>query len=147
MGETLDRMNATRAAVYRLKDVQTAIMFEGEEWKPKGVKAPGVSDPTASKAIYRVDELSRLMDSLKAEERELLEFIGTTLRLIQAIRDGLGTKYGDVLEWLYVDCFSWQQIADLYRVSKSTGHEWRTVALDWVDSVGLKNVLRGDFEL
>ena len=147
MGEALDRMHATRAAVERLRDVQTAIMFECEDWKPPGVKVPGISDPTANKAIYRADELTQAMKDLKAEEHELIEFIGTSLRLIQSVRDGLGNAYGNVLEWLYVDCLSWQEIFEHYGVKKSTGHERRVIALDWVDSIGLKEVLRGEYEL
>lgn len=147
MGEAIDRMNATRAAVKRLEDVKLAIMFEGDDWKPPGIKVPGISDPTASKAIYRADELTQVLQSLRTEEHELEEFLGTSLRLIQAVRDGLGIRYGDVLEWLYVDCLTWPAILDMYHVPKSTGHEWRTIALDWIDSVGIKNVLRGECDL
>ena len=87
------------------------------------------------------------MQALKDEERELIEFIGTSLRLIESVRRGLGTSYGDVLEWLYIDCLSWADIWDLYRVPKSTGHERRTIALDWIDSIGLRKVLRGEYDL
>lgn len=147
MGEALDRMHATRSAVVRLSDVQLAIMMECEDWRPPGVKKPGVSDPTANQAIYRADYLANRMESLKQEEHELIEFIGTSLRLLQHIRDGLGKRYGDILEWLYVDCLTWAEIRDTYHVPKSTGDEWRKVACDWVDSLGLKKVLRGEYEL
>ena len=143
-----DRMEQTRRCVRRLDEVKMALMLEGEEWKPAQVKAKaGKSDPTASKAIYRADELPVVMQNLKAEERELIAFIGCSLVLIEAVRVGLGEHYADVLDWMYVDCLSWSEIADLHGVSKSTGSEWRSIAIDWMDSVGIKNLLRGETEL
>ena len=142
-----ERFEATRVAVQRLNDVKTAIMLEGEEWKPEQPKSHGLSDPTARKAIYRADELAQIMDSLYREEHELENYIGTTLALIEAVRKGLGDKYADVLDWLYIDCSSWTYIVDAYGVARSTAFARRNIAFDWIDSVGIRELLRGEYEL
>lgn len=142
-----DRFEATRSAVYRLNDVKTAIMLEGEEWKPSQPKSRGLSDPTARKAIYRADELAQVLENLRHEEHELENYIGTSLALIEAVRKGLGDKYADILEWLYIDCASWTYIIDTYGVKRSTAFFRRGVAFDWIDSIGIRELLRGEYEL
>ena len=143
MGEALERMLATRTAIQRLDDIHLAIMFECEDWKPPTPKRPGIGDPTANKAIYRAEELTQQLKALETEKHELEEYIGTTLRLLERVRDGLGVKYGNILEWLYIDGLTWSEIRLVHGIPKSTGNEWRNVALDWIDSIGIKEVLKG----
>ena len=142
-----DRFIATRAAVQRLEDVKTAIMFEGEDWKPTQPKAKGMSDPTARKAIYRVDELSQVLDNLYKEEHDLEVFIGTTLAIIEAVRVGLGDKYANVLDARYIDCWQWSQVESEYGITRQAGNYLVNVACDWVDSIGFRELLRGETEL
>jgi hypothetical protein len=144
-----ERFEATRAAVQRLTDVQLAIMLEGDEWKPAQphIHTSGTSDPTATQGVYRAETLPRIMGNLKSEEHELINYIGTTLALIESVRAGLGDKYANVLQWLYVDCMTWTQIHEHYGVIRSTGSTWRAIAFDWIDSIGIRELLRGEVEL
>jgi len=143
-----ERFEATRKAIPRLHDVQLAIMYECDDWKPPAVKAhTQTADPTASRAIYRVDELSEKLDALRAEERELEQLIGETLAIIAAVRDGFGEIYATLLEHRYIDVWSWEQIKEEYEIKRTTGYDLINVAFDWIDSVGISRLLRGQHEL
>ena len=141
----------------RLHDIQLLIMYDADDWKPQdGVKtAHSTSDPTAQKAIYNVDELGEKLTALRQEERELQNFIGESLVIISAVRSELGDKYADVLESRYIDGEKWQDIADRFEsnhenrdsVNHRTVQNWAQVAFDWIDSVGVSNLLRGQTEL
>lgn len=143
-----ERFEATRKAIPRLHDVQLAIMYECDDWKPPAVKAhTQTADPTASRAIYRVDELSEKLDALRAEERELTQLIGETLAIIEAVRDGFGEIYANLLEWRYVDQMTWKTIHDDHGIKRDRGRYLLDVAFDWIDSVGVSRLLRGQTEL
>ena len=143
-----ERFERVRAAVYRLHDVQLLIMNGCEDWRPQTVRARRqVPDPTANAAIYHVDQVEKMLRALKAEESELLRTIGAALVIIQGVRDGLGDKYADVLEWRYIDCRTWKYIRDEYGVSRRTGNRRANVAFDWADSIGVTRILAGDLEI
>ena len=143
-----ERFERVRAAVYRLHDVQLLIMNGCEDWRPQTVRARRqVPDPTANAAIYHVDQVEKMLHALKVEESELLRTIGAALVIIQGVRDGLGDKYADVLEWRYIDCRTWEYIRDEYGVSRRTGNRRANVAFDWADSIGVTRILAGDFEI
>lgn len=143
-----ERFERTRKAVKRLTEVQALIMYDCDDWKPPGVKARHeTSDPTANRAIYNVDELAEKLAALRAEERELLQLIGESGTIIEAVRDGLGDKYADVLEARYIDGWNWMQIKDEYEIKRPYGHYLLDVAFDWIDSVGVSRLLRGQIEL
>ena len=137
----------TRDAVRRLDDVHALIMSGCDDWRPDGGRGSGIGDPTAARAIRNVDVLADKLDALRAEERELTDTIGEALALIEAVRDGLGEGYGDVLEARYIDCWQWERVRDDYGIPKSTGHHLLNVAFDWIDSIGIARVLRGEYEL
>lgn len=142
------RFERTRRAVDRLDEVHALIMYDCDDWKPPGIKAHNEqSDPTASRAIYTVDELGVKIEALRAEERELEQLIGESLAIISAVRAGLGDDYADVLEWRYIDNRSFGYIADEYGVSKATAHGRVDIAFDWIDSVGVSRLLRGQTEI
>lgn len=143
-----ERFEATRKAIPRLHDVQLAIMYECDDWKPPAVKAhTQTADPTASRAIYRVDELSEKLDALRAEERELTQLIGETLAIISAVRDGFGEIYANLLEWHYIDGMKWAQISEDSDIKRSTCYYLRDIAFDWIDSVGVSRLLRGEVDV
>ena len=147
-----ERFEATRKAIPRLHDVQLAIMYECDDWKPPAVKAhTQTADPTASRAIYRVDELSEKLDALRAEERELTQLIGETLAIIAAVRAGFNEKYADWLEWRYIDLWTWAQFADELGMEQKKAREkvryWCGVTFDWIDSVGVSRLLRGEVDV
>ena len=143
------RFECARHAVKRLRDVQLAIMYECDDWQPPKVKAGGkqISDPTATRAIYRVDVLGEKLAALQAEESDLLEEIGTALEIIAAVRGGFGEIYAYLLEWRYIDCMKWRDIEADHGYSKSTGCYLLSIAFDWVDSVGVSRLLNGDTEI
>lgn len=143
-----ERFEATRRAIPRLHDVQLAIMYECDDWKPPAIKAhTQTADPTASRAIYRVDELSEKLDALRAEERELTQLIGETLAIIAAVRDGFGEIYASLLDWYYIDMLTWTQISEDSDIKRSTCYYLRDIAFDWIDSVGVSRLLRGEVEV
>lgn len=135
----------TRDAVRRLDDVHALIMSGCDDWRPDGGRGSGIGDPTAAKAIRNVDVLADKLDALRAEERELTDTIGEALALIEAVRDGLGEGYGDVLEWRYIDCCDWKRVQEEHGIKRHIGYYRVNVAFDWVDSIGFARLLRGDY--
>lgn len=133
-----------RSAVARLGDVQALIMSGCDDWHPDSVHAPGISDPTANRAIRNITVLADKLDALRAEEEELTNLIGDSLVVIQGVRDGLGERYAQLLEARYIDCWSWDRVDDEYGIGRSTGHYLLGIAFDWIDSVGIGRLLMGD---
>ena len=141
------RFEQTRRDVRRLDEVNLAIMFCCDDWQPEQVKAHNEqTDVTASRAIYNVDSLEPRMEALRVEQIELQDRIGIAGELIEATRNGLGERYADILEWRYIDLFSWTDIRK-YGIARSTGYELINIACDWIDSVGISKLLHGDYEL
>ena len=138
-----DRFVQTRSAVIELNNIKALIMSDGDDWKPPGVKVHAVSDPTASRAIRNVDEWGEQLAELRKREAELEHFIGTTLAIIEAVRSGLGSDYADILDARYIDCLTWKQMD----IPKSTGKLKVASAFDWVDSIGISRLLRGEVEI
>ena len=137
-----------RLAVARLHEVQIMIMNDCDEWRPPSVSSRhSTPDPTANAAIRRVDELEGKLKNLRAEESDLIDEIGEALVIIRAVRDGLGDKYANVIEWRYIDCMSWDYIKDMYDIAKRTGHNWINIAFDWIDSIGITRIMAGDLEI
>ena len=154
MSGARDRFEHTRDCVKRLKEVQLLIMYECDDWQPPNVKAKGaISDPTATRAIAMVDELSVKLEALKQEESELESFIGESLAIINAVEIGLGEEYAIVLDSRYIDLWKWKDIAKLFTNAKNetvatrTVQNWAQIAFDWIDSVGISRLLKGDTEL
>lgn len=138
-----DRFVQTRSAVVELNNIKALIMSDGDDWKPPGVHVHAVSDPTASRAIRNVDEWGEQLAELRKREAELEHFIGTTLAIIEAVRSGLGSDYADILDARYIDCLTWAQMD----VAKSTGKMKVAIAFDWIDSIGISKLLRGEVEV
>ena len=138
-----DRFVQTRQAVIELNNIKALIMSDGDDWKPPGVKVHAVSDPTASRAIRNVDEWGEQLAELRKRESELEYFIGTTLAIIEAVRDGLGADYADILDARYIDCLTWKQMD----VAKSNGKMKAAIAFDWIDSIGISRLLWEDYEV
>lgn len=143
-----ERFAQTRKAVIELCSIKALIMSGGEDWKPPNVKAQGVSDPTAARAIRNVDELADKLEALRKREAELEEFIGVTLGIIEAVRKGLGEDYARLLEARYIDDLPWKHISDqMQDMTRQRGHYMMNIAFDWIDSLGVARLLRGDYEL
>ena len=143
-----ERFEQTRANVARLNEIKLLIMNGCDDWQPPSVHSKtDISDPTASQAIYNVDTLEGKLAALHAEEDELETFIGETLRIIQAVHDGFGEIYAHLLEWRYIDRRTWTQIHDDYGIKRHAGYDLLDIAFDWIDSIGLTNMLSGNYEL
>ncbi len=142
-----ERFEHVRESVRRLDEVHALIMTGCDDWHPESGKGSGLSDPTANRAIRNVDVLADKLEALRAEEQELTRLIGDALVIIQAVRDGLGEEYGDVLEARYIDCWQWQRVLDDFGIQKSTGHYMLNIAFDWIDSIGVSRLMRGEYEL
>jgi len=142
-----DRFVATRKAIAELDNIHALIMAEGDDWKPPGVKSQGVADPTAAKAIRNVDEWGEQLVELRKREAELEHFIGTTLALIEAVRRGLGDDYAALLDARYIDDEPWAHIEDDHGITRQRGYYLLNIAFDWIDSVGISRLLRGEYEV
>jgi hypothetical protein len=100
-----------------------------------------------------VDEVSEKLEALKQEESELESFIGESLAIINAVEIGLGEEYAIVLDSRYIDLWKWKDIAKLFTNAKNetvatrTVQNWAQIAFDWIDSVGISRLLKGDTEL
>ena len=141
-----ERFQRTKRAVKRLHEVQLQIMYGCDDWKPPQVKTKtDKSDPTANKAIYNVDELGEKLDALRSEESELIELIGTSIAIIAQVRAGFGEIYANLLEWHYIDGQTWTQISEDRNVNRTYCYELVDIAFDWIDSVGISRLLKGDF--
>lgn len=142
-----ERFDRTRDAVGRLDEVHALIMTGCDDWHPESGKGSGLSDPTANRAIRNVDVLAEKLEALRAEEQELTRLIGDSLVIIQAVRDGLGERYGNLLEWRYIDCMSWSLILEEHGIKRYIGYYAVNVAFDWIDSVGVSRLMNGVYEL
>ena len=144
-----ERFNATRRAVKRLNEVHLLIIYDCDDWQPEGVhvRATHTPDPTANRAIFNADERGEMLAALRTEERELTSIIGESLRIIAAVRDGFGEIYATLLESRYIDCATWKEIHDDHGIPKSTGNNLVGIAFDWIDSVGVSRLLKGEVEL
>lgn len=143
-----DRFELLPQAVKRLNEIKLLIMYDCDDWKPLSVRSHSeTSDPTASRAIYAVDELGEKLASLRQEESELEEFIGLSLAILEAVREGFGEIYALLLERRYIDEWKWADIYETYRIKRQKGNYLIDIACDWIDSVGVSRLLRGDNEL
>lgn len=143
-----DRFEQTAKSVKRLNEIKLLLMYECDDWKPPSVRASNeTSDPTANKAIYNVDELGEKLEALRKEESELEEFIGLSIGIIIAVGAGLGEKYANVLEWCYIDGLTLGQISKESGINRTYCYQLVDVAFDWIDSVGISRLIRGENEL
>ena len=143
-----ERFRQTRKSIIRLDEVHALIMYGCDDWKPPQVKTKtDKSDPTANKAIYNVDELSEKLEALRKEETELTDFIGVSLAIIEAVRNGFGEIYALMLERYYIDGWSYERINEEYAILRRRLYYLLDIAFDWIDSVGVSKLLNGDVEL
>ena len=140
-----DRFTQTRQYVIELDTIKARLSEHGEEWQPEQVHVSGTSDPTANQAVYNVDVLGDVLDELRKREAWLENFIGVSLMVIDRVSKGLGEQYASILEQRYIDCLTWKNVS--MGCSVSTGKRMLNVAFDWIDSLGLTKLERGDYEI
>lgn len=143
-----ERFERTRRSVARLNEVKLLIMYGCDDWRPAHIRAKtDKPDPTANEAMRRVDVLGEQLDELKREQDELESFIGVTLTIIAQVRAGFGEIYANLLEWHYIDGRTWTNISEDTGIKRSTCYYLVDIACDWVDSVGVSKLLKGEIEL
>ena len=143
-----ERFVQTRKAIIELDGIKALIMSDGDDWMPPNVHVSGPSDPTAARAIRNVDEWSVQLSELRRREDELESFIGVTLMLIEAVRDGLGNDYAEILDQRYIDGLKWRDVAvNGETISRTKGKSKVAIAFDWIDSVGVSRLLRGEVDV
>lgn len=141
------RFEETRDAIPKLHDIKLQIMY-GDDWKPQQVRAKtDKSDPTANRAIYNVDEREEKLETLRKDERDYEQLIGESLAIIEAVRIGFGEIYATLLEYRYIDVWSWARIYEKFGIKRTTGYDLINVAFDWIDSVGVSRLLRGEVDV
>ena len=139
-----DRFAETRKAIVELESIRARLSEHGDEWRPEGVHVNEISDPTANQAVFNVDVLGDELEQLRQREAELTEFVDVSIRLIGHVKVGLGFEYADLLTKRYIDGLPWSQMGGR---SKSTMKRMVSVSFDWIDSLGVTKILRGDYEL
>jgi hypothetical protein len=140
-----ERFEKTRDAIPRLNDIKLLLMYDCDDWKPPTTRTrTDMSDPTANRAIYNVDERAEKLEALRQEERELETLIGGTLAIISSVRVGFGEIYANLLDWHYIDGQTWTEISEEQDIPRSTCYYLRDIACDWVDSVGVSRLLKGE---
>lgn len=141
------RFEQTRQAVVELDNVKALIMSGGDEWLPPGVRSSAISDPTASRAIRNVDELQERLKSLRQRESELESFIGVSLGVIEAVRKGFNEQAAELLDLRYIDGLKWRDVTELTDVKRQKGNYLLNITFDWIDSVGVSRLLKGQYEI
>lgn len=139
VGDTRAFLESVAHAVTRMAVLRAEIAEIADGGDPRSgprVHRPGLSDPTASSALRR-------MDAVEDKAKQLADcegLIGEGLVLCANVRAGLKDIYGEVLERFYVDCQSWEEVAEDLLVSARTCIRYRDAALEWCDGVGLERV-------
>lgn len=143
-----ERFELTRRRIARLNEVKALIMYGCDDWRPEHIRAKtDKPDPTANEAAYRVDVLGEQLDELKREEYELEQFIGITLAIIAQVRAGFGEIYANLLDWHYIDGRTWTNISADTGIKRSTCYYLVDIAFDWIDSVGVSRLLKGEMDV
>lgn len=102
------------------------------EWLGSGRSWGGHSDPTASRAGYRM----RRSQALESERRELEEDVAEARSLTDGIGELLGEGYADALRHRYLEGMPWAQVSELLGVCERTAYNRANTALDTIDALG-----------
>lgn len=92
------------------------------------------NDPTASRAIFLAENDDKVRADAKRKLEECEDVVGVGLAVTSTVRDRLGERYGDCLEYRYIDCLSIHQTAEEMNCSTSTVKRDTDIAHDWIDS-------------
>lgn len=59
------------------------------------------------------------------------------------VAKGIGTDYADTVWWRACEAKTWDEVADACAASRSTAKRWYSVAIDYMDAVGLEGAAAG----
>lgn len=125
----------------RLMDEYRFIIENGAQPRGGGGHA-GISDPTASKALFLLTTDQKEREKAKRKLAVCDELVGVGLRVINAVDKGLGERYAHALELHYVDCLSIRDCAERLNVSAATVKRDLGIACDWLDSQKVGDIFR-----
>ena len=138
--DLFDRALAARREIrrmrHRLEALKSPTMSAGI---PQAVHG-GMSDPTASAASALVDEEGEM----RQMERSCLAVIDEAREIVRGVLKGLGVSYANVLDDHYIRDLSWDAVAALNGISKSSALRYRDVAFDWIATVGVVRAKSGE---
>jgi hypothetical protein len=107
-------------------------------WQTKGSPMYGsmggsTSDPTATQAMGRIEDLEGRIATLTTKVDESERVVGDCLAMLDAMRHELGERYAKVLEIYYIDCAStWSEVAHEMGRHRDTIRAWRDEAIEWI---------------
>lgn len=114
------------------------IIDEGADAIASGGGSGGGSsehDPTATRALFLAMHDDRVREAAKARLSVIEDLIGEALKVIGAVRRGLGERYADCLDCRYIDGASIAEAAARLGISEATVKRDTGIAHDWVDSM------------
>ena len=131
---------------YERMGLVAALMDEGGESHGGGGSAPvggTTSDPTARKAMGRIEQDTRLSYEYRRLERD----VGMALRVVEGARSALGSSYADTIDAYYLTDrrVTWEDVAELMGCSVRTCHRRCDVFCDWLEDVGMAGAIEGRF--
>ena len=134
--------DAARAA-RRLEVVRAELEAVDEawrrgEWLGTGASRVGRSDPTAARAVARLNRRQTLED----ERAELERVVAEAVALVDGVGALLGQGYADALRLRYVEGKTWAQVAEVLGTSERTPFNRARVAFDTIDGLGAARVRR-----
>ena len=122
------------------------LMDEGGESKGGGGAPPSggvTSDPTARKAMGRMEQDARLSWEYQRLERD----IGVAIRVVDGARFALGDPTADTIDAYYLTDrrVTWEDVAELMGCTVRTCHRRCDVFCDWLEDVGMAGATEGRF--
>lgn len=146
------RLCALRREIGAVKDaVGSGRPLGGGSKGPHG--RGGISNPTLSAAMASDGLEARLAD-MERERSGLEAAVSVLADVIAGMRLALGDAYADVMaDWYLLGperCYAgpgltWQDVADERGISLRTAMRRRSVAIDWLEDVGLTGAIEGRF--
>lgn len=138
-------LELTKWRYERMGFVATLMDEGGETHGGGGASASGgtTGDPTARKAMGRMEQDERLSWEYQRLERD----IGQALGVIDGARRALGDQYADTIDAYYLTDrrVTWPNVAELMGCAVSTCYLRRDVFCDWLEDVGLDGAIEGRF--
>lgn len=109
---------------------------------PKGQ----TSDPTYAAALSH-GSMRRRIEWLRMERRACDDAMDECRVVLDGMRQALGDEFADVMGAYYLSAdATWETVADGLHVTVRTVLRRRSVALDWVDDVGVQAAKMGYFD-
>lgn len=119
------------SVIAELGALDEAWRFSGE-WLGVGSAQAGHSNPTAARAVARLNR----RQTLEAEREELQEQVDEARALAHGIGELLGESHAAALRYRYLENRRWPETAALLGCCESTARNRVAAALDTIDGLG-----------